>query len=279
MLLDAFARRRRFVVFIVLCLLALGMLTDQVRSPGKRRIGWLGVAVETAIAPLATGLSRISDVIDREWALVTEIGHLRAENARLNAEAVRLRQENAQLREAAQEAVRLRGLLGFKDQPYHTIAARVIGRDPSHWFNTLLVDRGPAAGVRRNDPVVTSNGLVGHVIEASGSWSRVLLILDPRSAAGVLVGPSRDAGVAEGLGQPILHVKYLSRDAEIHPGDQVVTAGLGEIYPRGLPVGTVVGVSRTEGDLFQEALVRPGGDLNHLEEMLILVAGGPQEAR
>jgi rod shape-determining protein MreC len=85
--------------------------------------------------------------------------------------------------------------------------------------------------------------------------------------------------VAEGQGQPILHVKYLSRDADIQPGDQVVTAGLGEIYPRGLVVGTVVDVTRGEGDLFQEALVRPGADLNHLEEMLILVAEGSQVSR
>jgi rod shape-determining protein MreC len=275
---DVFLRRRRFVVFIVLCLLALGVLTDQVRSPGKRRIGWLGVTVEAAIAPLATGFSRISDVVDREWALVTEIGRLRSENARLTADVARLREENARLQESAQEAVRLRGLLGFKEQSYHTVAARVIGRDPSHWFNTLLVDRGPVDGIRRNDPAVRSDGLVGHVIETSGSWARVLLILDPRSAVGVLVGQSRDAGVAEGQGQLILRVKYLSRDANIHPGDQVVTAGFGQIYPRGLPVGTVVGVSRTEGDLFQEALVRPGADLNHLEEMLILV-GGPPAAR
>ncbi len=279
MLLDAFARRRRYLVFVVTCLIALGLLTYQVRSPEKRRIGWIGVAVEAAIAPLATGFSRISDVVDREWALVTTIGRLRTENARLAAEVARLREENAQLHEAAQEAGRLRGLLAFKAQPYHTVAARVIGRDPSHWFNTLLVDRGGADGVRRNDPVVTSEGLVGRVIETSGSWARVLLILDPRSAVGVLVGRSRDAAVAEGQGQPILRVKYLSRDAEIRPGDQVVTAGLGEIYPRGLPVGGVVGVSRTEGDLFQEALVRPGADLNHLEEMFILVTGGARGAR
>ncbi|TMJ11314.1 MAG: rod shape-determining protein MreC, partial [Bacillati bacterium ANGP1] len=74
-------------------------------------------------------------------------------------------------------------------------------------------------------------------------------------------------------------VKYLSRDAEIQPGDQVVTAGLGEIYPRGLVVGTVVDVSRGEGDLFREALVRPAADLNHLEEMVILVAEGSQASR
>jgi rod shape-determining protein MreC len=278
-LLDALLRRRRFVVFFVLCLLALGVLTNQVRSPEKRRIGWLGVIVQATIAPLATGLSRISDAVDREWAFVTEIGRLRSENARLTAEMARLREENAHLQEAAQEAARLRSLLGFKEQSYRTVAARVIGRDPSHWFNTLLVDRGPVDGVRRNDPVVRSDGLVGHVIETSGSWARVLLILDPRSAVGVLVGRSRDAGVAEGQGQTILRVKYLSRDADIRPGDQVVTAGLGKIYPRGLPVGTVVGVSRTEGDLFQEALVRPGADLSHLEEVLILAAGGSQVAR
>lgn len=278
MFLDAVVRRRRFVIFAALCILALGVLTDQVRSPGKRRVGWVGVAVEAVVAPLATGLSRVSDVVDREWAFVTEIGRLRTENARLTAEVARLRAENAQLHDGAQEAVRLRGLLGFKAQAYRTVAARVIGRDPSHWFSTLLVDRGAADGVRRNDPVVTGSGLVGHVIETAGPWARVLLILDPRSAAGVLVGESRDGGVAEGQGQAVLRVKYLSRDAEIRPGDQVVTAGLGEIYPRGLPVGTVLGVSRTEGDLFQEALLRPGADLNHLEEMLILVAGGSQVA-
>src|SRR4029077_2546827 len=99
---------------------ALGVLTDQVRSPGKRRVGWVGVAVEAAVAPLSTGLSRVSDVIDREWAFVTEIGRLRTENARLTAEVTRLRSENAQLHEGAQEAVRLRGLLGFKAQAYRT---------------------------------------------------------------------------------------------------------------------------------------------------------------
>jgi len=268
---EGFGRRRRFVLFVVLCILALGVLTEQVRTPDKRRAGWLGRGVEAVLAPVTAGLSRVSDAVGGSWVLLTEIGTLRSENARLRAEVAQLRSESAQLHEAAQEAVRLRKLLAFKEQPYRTVAVRVIGRDPSQWFNTVLVDRGPAAGIRRNDPVVTSEGLVGRVIETGGSWARVLLILDPRSAVGVFVGSSRDAGVAEGQAGPILRVKYLSRDAEIRPGDPIVTAGLGEIYPRGLPVGTIVGVTRTEGDLFQEALVRPDADLNHLEEMLILV--------
>ena len=279
MLFDAFVRRRRFVLLVMLCIFSLAVLTDQIRSPGKRRIGWLGLAVEAALTPAAAGLSHATGIVGEGWTLVTEIGRLRSENARLAAEVARLREENARLQEAAEEAARLRGLLAFKEQPYRTVAARLIGRDPGHWFDTLLVDRGLADGIRRNDPVLTSEGLVGHVIETAGSWARVLLIQDPRSAVGVFVGTGRDAGVAEGQGQPVLRVRYLSRDAEIHPGDAVVTAGLGEIYPRGLPVGTVVGVMRTEGELFQEAVVRPGADLSHVEEMLILVGGAPQVPR
>ena len=269
-------RRRRLILFLLLSVLALGVLTQQLRTADRRGIGWIGTAAEAGLAPLVAGLSRVSDAVAQSWSFLHEIGTLRSENARLADEAARLREENARLRPAAQENARLRALLAFKEQqPFRTVAARVIGRDPSHWFSTILVDRGASEGVVRNDPVVTSDGLVGHVIETAGSWARVLLVLDPRSAVGVLADRSREAGVAEGQGRSVLRVKYLSRDADIQPGDQVVTSGLGQIYPRGLPVGAVVGVSRTGGDLFQEATLRPAADLDHLEDLLIIIRGAP----
>jgi rod shape-determining protein MreC len=272
--------RRRLVLFLVLGSLALGVLTAQVRSPDRRGIGWMGTVVEAALAPVATGLSRTSKALAQSWSLLREIGTLRQENARLAAEVARLRQENAQLRPAAQENAQLRALLAFKQQhTYRSVSARVIGRDPSHWFSTILVDRGAADGVQRNDPVVTSDGLVGHVIETAGSWARVLLILDPRNAVGVAVERSREAGVAEGQEKTVLRVKYLSRDADIQPGDRVITSGLGQIYPRGLPVGTVISVRRPGVNLFQEALVKPAAGLNHLEDVLVILRGGVEVPR
>jgi len=268
------ARRRRFVLLVLLGVLALGVLTGQVRTPDDRRIGWLGAALETVLTPGAAVLARASGAIEQSWAFLQEIGRLRTENARLRAENARLREENARLGAAAQESGRLRALLGFKEQqPYRTVAARVVGRDPSHWFSTILVDRGSADGIARNDPVVTSDGLVGHVIETGGAWSRVLLILDPRSAVGVLVERSREAGVAGGQGGAALRVTYLSRDAEVHPGDRVITSGLGQIYPPGLVVGTITGVTRAAGGLFQEATLRPAADLDHLEDVLVIIRG------
>jgi rod shape-determining protein MreC len=261
-------------VLVILCVVALGVLTAQVRAPDERRIGWLGTGIEAVLTPAALALSRVSETVTQSWALIQEIGALREENARLREENAALRQENARLRPDAQETARLRALLQFKDQqPYRTLAAHVIGRDPDRWFSTVLVDRGAADGVSHNDPVVTSDGLVGHVIETGGGWSRVLLIQDPRSAVGVIVERSREAGVAEGRGQPLLRVTYLSRDADIRPGDAVATSGLGRIYPRGVSVGTIVSVANSAGSLFQEATVRPAADLDHLEDVLIILRG------
>jgi len=279
-LASALSRRRWFIVFLVLAIAAFAVLTEQIRTPDRRGIGWAGQAVAFAIAPAAAALSRVEDVVAGAWSLLHEIGTLRTENARLRREVGLLREENARLLSAGEENARLRALLAFKQQqPYETVAARVIGRDPSDWFSTVLVDRGTAAGVRRNDAVLTSDGLVGHVIEAGLSWARVVLLPDPRSAVGVVVVRSREAGVAEGQGRPTLRVKYFSRDADVRPGDEVVTSGLGQIYPRNLVVGTVTGVSRAAGDLFEDALVRPSADLSHLEEVLIIVRGIDPPAR
>jgi len=273
-------RHRRLLVFLTLGVVALAVLTEQVRSPDRRRIGWAGDAVEFVLAPAAMVLSRIGGAVSGAWSVLNEIGTLRTENAHLRAEVGRLREENARLRASEQENARLRTLLGFKEQePYQTVAVRVVGRDPSDWFSTVLVDRGTLAGIRRNDSAVTSDGLVGHVIEAGLTWSRVLLLPDPRSAVGVLVVRSREAGVVEGQGQPLLRVKYLARDADVQPGDEVVTSGLGPIYPRSLVVGSVVEVSHPSGDMFEEAVVRPSADLSHLEELLIIVGDGAQGAR
>ncbi|MER3461324.1 MAG: rod shape-determining protein MreC, partial [candidate division GAL15 bacterium] len=94
---------------------------------------------------------------------------------------------------------RLRRLVGFRPPPsYATVAARVVTRDPSRWYTTLTVDRGSRDGLSRDDPVVTADGLVGRVFEVYPTAARVLLVTDPRSAVGVLVQSTREAGVVEG---------------------------------------------------------------------------------
>jgi len=264
--------RRRMAVFVALFLFVVVLLTTQFRSPDQRAVGPLGTLVLTALLPVQAGMVRIADSGEDLWRQFTEIGRLRVENMRLRAQVAALSRETAALREQAAAAARLEGLLELRDAvAYRSVPARVITRDPSHWFNTLTIDRGALHGVARNSPVVTPDGVVGRVIEVTPTAARVLLIADSRSALGVLLQRSRAAGVVEGRGSDRLHLKYLSRTAVVNPDDRVVTSGLGGVFPRGLVVGRVVSVTREEGALLQEAEVEPAAALDRLEEVLILL--------
>jgi|DewCreStandDraft_2_1066082.scaffolds.fasta_scaffold01655_17 rod shape-determining protein MreC len=267
--------RRRAGLLAFLLVAAGALLTLQVRAPERRDVGGLGRLVLGALVPFQAALSQAADAVVGSWRALNEIGQLRTENARLRAEVERLRRELAQLAEASAEVERLRRLLAFRPSvPSATVAARVVTRDPSRWYTTLTVDRGARDGLRKNDPVVTADGLVGRVLEVYPTAARVLLVTDPRSSVGVLVRTSREAGLVEGQGTEVLRLRYLSRSAVLREGDVLVSSGLGGVFPRGLVVGTVVSVSRPVGALFQEAQVRPAADLSRLEEVLVIVSGG-----
>lgn len=264
--------RRRIAIFLVLVLFTLALLSSQSRSADRRDAGWAGRVILTILLPVQAGMVRVADALSGAWQRYTEIGRLRVENARLRAEVEALNREVAALREQAAAAQRLERLLELRGQvSYDGLAARVIARDPSRWFSTMVIDRGSRDGVRRNAPVVTPDGVVGRVIEVTPFAARVLLIVDARSAVGVLVQSTRDAAVVEGQGTDRLHLLYLSRAAQVEPGDVLVTSGLGGVFPRGLVVGRIVSVQREEGALLQEAEVEPAAALGRLEEVLVLL--------
>src|SRR3989442_1268960 len=269
---ELIAARRRMAIFLGLFLFVVVLLTSQARSPDRRQVGAIGTGVLTVLMPVEAGMARIADGAERMWELYTEIGRLRVENARLRGEVEALSRKMAELREQAASAQRLERLLELRSQTaYRSLAAHVVGRDVSRWFGTLLGDRGSRDGVRRNAPVVTADGVVGRVIEVTLTTSRVLLIVDSRSAVGALVQRSRDLAVVEGRSERTLHLKYLSRTAQVEPGDLVVTSGQGGVFPKGLVVGRITRVVQEEGEYLQEAQVEPAAALDRLEEGLILV--------
>lgn len=266
--------RRRMVVFLALFVLLLGLLTTQARTPDRRVLGPLGSAILTLLAPVQTVMAAAMQSASDTWSRYLEIGRLRSENVRLRGQVEDLSREVDTLREQALATRRLERLLELRRAfPGQTVSARVIGRDPSRWYSTLLIDRGTKDGIRRNDPVVSADGVVGRVVEATATSSRVLLISDSRSAVGVLIQRSRDTGVVEGKGGGTVYLNYLSRAADVRAADVVVTSGLGGVFPKGLVIGTVTAILREEGALVQGAVIRPAAPLDRLEEVLVLVGG------
>ncbi len=174
--------------------------------------------------------------------------------------------------EMEEENKRLRRLLDLKEQSsYEGLASSVIAREPSNWFQALLLDRGERSGVKKDSIVVTPEGLVGRVIKVNKNSSQVLLITDPGSEIGALVQRTRIQGVIQGRKRDLI-LKYLPLEADVREGDLVLTSGLeGGLFPKGLAIGRIKKIeSPHPQDLFLKIVVIPEVNLSSLEEVLLL---------
>jgi rod shape-determining protein MreC len=133
-----------------------------------------------------------------------------------------------------------------------------------------LVNKGEKDGVAKDMAVVTSEGVVGRVIEVSLHTAKVLLMTDPNSAMDVIVQRSRTQGIMEGKVEEVCVLKYVQKNEDVQVGDKVITSGLGGIFPKGLMTGTVTKVERKRPGIFQYIEITPSVDFSRLEEVLIL---------
>jgi rod shape-determining protein MreC len=193
------------------------------------------------------------------------------ENQELRRIASALREENNRLQEALWAEERLKKLYALQAKYSSTSrVAQIFARDPTSWFKTVLVNQGKKAGVSKDMAVVTSEGVVGRVIEVSASTAKVLLITDPNCALDVIVQRSRSQGIMEGKVGESCILKYVQKSEDVQVGDRVITSGLGRIFPKGLVAGTVTQVERKRPGIFQYIEVTPSVDFSRLEEVLIL---------
>jgi len=237
--------------------------------------GWLQFLRSSASAlagPVHSARAQAASSIGGAWQRYMDLVGVCDENTSLKRELGRLRVDYARL---AEENLRLWRLASLAEAPktdqYRRLAAEVIASDASTWSRTVLLNRGSADSVQRNDVVISSAGLVGRVMELSTHTARVLLMTDARSAVDCLLQRNRARGVVVGATDNTCSMKYLSAAHDVRVGDQVVSSGLGGMYPKGLLVGTVIAASNDASGPFQRVTVLPATDLERLEEALILV--------
>ena len=171
------------------------------------------------------------------------------------------------------QTVLLFGGLSVADNLY--LAANVIGFDTSPFLSYIFLDRGSNDNIRRDMPVVTEAGLVGRVVEVTATACKVLLITDPNPPVNARVVRSRAAGVVVGQTAGSLTLQYLAQEAEVQPGDVVITSGLGGKYPEGIVIGTVTVVQRQDYEVQQTAVLVSPIDFRALEMALIITSFQP----
>jgi rod shape-determining protein MreC len=267
---------RKILIPILIFLLALSLISANFHSREKMSF-FESLAVEIT-APVQKLVRATVTAIGDIWRGYFYLVGLERENQILKRELQELKSKVNDYREAYLTNQRLRGLLNFKKSiAIPLLPAEVVAFDPSGWFQTILIDKGSNDGVTRDMAVVSAAGLVGRVIGVSRHYAKILLILDPNSAVDALVQRSRARGILVGRGRGRCLLKYVQRNEDVQVGDRVVSSGMGGVFPKALPLGTIQGVVRGNSGLFQTVEVEPAVDFGRLEELMVVVQSPPQD--
>jgi rod shape-determining protein MreC len=194
---------------------------------------------------------------------------LYSENKRLRQELAEINTKLQIYREEAAENTRLRGLAGFAERTLYTLVpARVVARDPSPQYRSVIVSGGRLQGVEMYMPVVGERGAAGKVVQVLENISMAQLLRDPSSRTSAMVSRSRAVGILQTENGRDFFVRLRSHEDAL-PRDTIVTSGLGGIYPKGLAVGFVSKIDDSN-PLFKRAYIDFSVNFDLLEEVFVM---------
>lgn len=260
--------RSRF--FILLALLGAAFLFSSLGSntlkKGKEQLlTWLSPLIRSG-ATMQKSMKGIGQQL-------MNLDQLEGEYQRLLLENKRLQAENDILHGLEGENNKLRQVVGYSERSaFKLLPAGVVAHDSSLWWNTMKINRGSKNGVQLDRAVITDRGLVGKVIEVTDDLSVVLLITDENCKVACKVEGTREQGIASGLRTSTgeLQLLFLSKLADLHPGQKVYTAGVsGGVFPSGIEVGTVKSFQAHELD--GQAILEPSVDLSGIDNVFVIV--------
>lgn len=257
---------RQLVLCGVLLVIALVLLGSTVGG----QFGVVQQMIMQGLGPVQSGASKMMGF----WRVLSgdyfALWNIRDDNKQLQLKIVDYQRQLDQLREAYARNRYLENELAFKkEENFPALTARVVSKDPSFWFQTLIVDRGKSDGVIKGMVARTSLGVVGQVIQVSDNYAKILLTNAPSSAIDAMIQKNRVRGILKGAGDKGYVLYYVLKNAEVEVGDRVVTAGVGGVFPSGIPLGTVSAVRSKRRGMFQEIEVAPIVDFGRLEMVFI----------
>ncbi|MCB9060041.1 MAG: rod shape-determining protein MreC [Halobacteriovoraceae bacterium] len=222
-------------------------------------------------APMQSSVTMIGkkfdSVFDRYLANMNAVD----ENLKLKSDIASMREQLFTLDELQKENRRLKDLMQFgEDTKWERILAQVVARDSSSNFKMIRVNKGLTHGLSLQSAVITADGLVGHVYRLSDNYADILTILDQNNRVDVLNERLRVHGILEG-DDDICIMKFVKRTSQVGLNDKIITSGLGNIYPKGIPVGKISHIERESYGITQYIEVKPFVNFSGLEEVVILI--------
>lgn len=199
------------------------------------------------------------------------------ENSRLKQELIIANKHAKDYEELVEENNHLRAMLELKksDKDYTLTAASVIAVDTDDWTSVYKLDKGLGDGIKKLDPVITEDGLVGYISEVGRHWSKVVTILDPSVSVSSVIERNDEYCIVEGdaslMDDDYCRMKYATKESSISAGDILITSGEGEIYPKDIIIGKITEILVNTNGISQDAIVEPMVDFADLNEVFVIV--------
>ena len=277
--MESFFTRFKNVLVLVAILLAQTIgLAVQVRrpvesgAPDSSKVSLIRYWAVSVVTPFERFFHGIGHTVRYSWSNYVDLRNTRRQNHDLQEQIARLRLEQASFAEDAMQGHRLQAMLDFQQHYVSTtVAAQVIGTSGNDLSRVIYIDKGAKDGLKADQAVITPDGIVGKIRDVFPHTSQVLLINDQTSGAGVLLATTRIRAILRGSTTGQILINNLTPDDRIKPGEKVLSSGGDQVYPRGLPVGTIESI-KVDPDHQPYTLIqlKPAANLDQLEEVLVI---------
>lgn len=273
--------RKKIILVIVLVFIIAGLGFINFSGIEIPFFSWAEKGIYNIITPVIEAGNGFCNSVKDYWNGIRNVDELIQENKELKEEISKQKVQILLYEYYKNENNRLRELLNFKAQKaFESIGARLIGYSTNNWDNRIIIDRGSKDGIEEGMPVITYNGALVGRIEYVGAFSAQVLLCNASEfvVGGVVERPeSRAIGLVKGqLDQPRINVmeniswNIRSEEGDITEGDLIVTSGLSNIYPRGIPIGKVISVEYDNYGLSQKAEIELYMNKKTMEEVLVI---------
>lgn len=268
-----FSPRILLILFTIICI-ALVLASAMFRKVGKP----FTMIMSTFIVPMQNGINSVGTWVDDYFDSFESMKELREENEKLAQKVDELTEMNEYLSADQAELEELRNLLTLDEEykQYKKVGARVISSGSTNWYNNFIINKGSDDGIKENMNVLAGSGLVGIVTEVGKNYAKVESIISDSSSVSAMSVSTSDNCVVKGNSQGIqedgvIDVSYISKDAEMKAGDELITSNISSKYLPGLRIGTVSNLTLDSTNLTKSAHVTPVVDFKHVKEVLVIL--------
>lgn len=266
--------KSKFFTFLVVIALFLTIVPTVLYAMGLGN--YTHNVVNTLLSPVQKGFTFVTNALDGFSSYFTEFDRIVEENKELRERINELEDQIYSAKEIEGMNEWLFDYLELKREhtDYVFEVANVTGGGSGNYMTVFTIDRGKSHNVTADMPVITSEGIVGYVVESGSDWSKVLTFIEAGSSIGAYIERTGELCVVEGdytlSKEGVCRINYLTEESDIQEGDRILSSGYGSVYPRGLIIGHVTKVERNEYSRSVTAYITPAADLTDISKLMVI---------